>query len=78
MVERCAFHARELGKALETQTQADRVITAVCNYDLIPATKALMEAMGFDVGNATFPMTRYNAEEKAAIVADARAAGLNI
>ena len=70
-----AFHADEKDRAREVQMKADRVIKAVCNYDLIPATKALMEEMGFDAGNATFPMTRYNAEQKKQIIADAYAAG---
>ena len=70
-----AFHAGEIDHAREVQIAADRVIKAVCNYDLIPATKALVEEMGFDVGNATFPMTRYNAEQKKEIVKDCRAAG---
>jgi hypothetical protein len=44
----------------------------------IPATKVVLEAMGFAVGNAAFPMKRYTAEQKAEIVARLRAAGLEI
>ena len=70
-----AFHAGEQAQAQKVQMTTDRVIKAVCQYDLIPATKALMEHMGFAVGNATFPLTCYNEQSKAKIVADARAAG---
>ena len=73
-----AFHAGEISVAQRVQTETDRVITAVCNYPLIPATKALLEAMGFDVGDATFPMARLDAAQKAALLADSRAAGLKI
>ena len=73
-----AFHAGEISVAQRVQTETDRVIKAVCNYPLIPATKALLEAMGFDVGNATFPMARLDAAKKAALLADSRAAGLKI
>lgn len=49
------------------QAKADRVISALLKYKIIPATKVILEGMGFAVGNATFPMKRYSEEEKAAI-----------
>ena len=71
-----AFCAGDIAAAQREQTETDRIIHAVCQYALIPATKAIMEAKGFDVGNATFPMKRYNAAEKAAMVKEFQAAGL--
>lgn len=70
------FKNGDIVKAQEMQTKANRVISALLNYKIIPATKVVMEAMGFDVGNATFPMKRYTAEQKAKIVADFKEAGL--
>ena len=48
------------------------------NYKIIPAAKAVLEAQGYAVGNATFPMKRYSDEEKAIIVAQMKEAGLKI
>ncbi len=71
-----AFKAGDRKAAQKAQNQADRVIEALQKYTLIPATKAAVEAMGFAVGNATFPMRRYTEAEKKQIVADLKAAGL--
>lgn len=62
--------------ALETQKKADNIISAVINYKLIPAIKVILEDMGFEVGNAAFPMKRYTAEDKKKIIADVKSAGL--
>ena len=73
------FHAGKAAEAQEWQTKANRVIrTLITDYMGIPATKAILEAMGYAVGDAAFPMKHYTAEEKAKIVADMRAAGLKI
>jgi dihydrodipicolinate synthase/N-acetylneuraminate lyase len=64
--------------ALEAQTVADRIIYAMLSHGNIPPTRAILEAQGFDVGNATFPARRYTDEQKAKIIADMRAAGLEI
>ncbi len=64
-----SFRSHQLQAAQQAQAQADRIIAALLQYPLIPATKAVLEQMGFDVGLATFPMKRYSADEKAAIFA---------
>jgi hypothetical protein len=46
------------------QNKADRIIAEAKNFRAIPAAKAMLEKMGFDVGNATFPMKRYTDEQK--------------
>lgn len=74
-----SFKRGDMKTAHEWQTKADRVIHAlITDYMTIPATKVVLEAMGFAVGNAAFPMKRYTAEQKAEIVARLRAAGLEI
>lgn len=76
-IYRC-FMCKDIKGAQLAQTKADRVIAAVQKYKLIPATKAILEQMGFAVGNATFPMKRYSSEQKKNIIADVREAGLSI
>lgn len=73
-----AFKNGDIQKAQELQTKANRVISVLLKYKIIPATKAVVEAMGYDVGNAAFPMKRYTNEQKAQIVAEFKAAGLEL
>lgn len=69
------FKKGDIKTAQAAQTEADKIIAVLKRYKTIPATKALVEAMGFDVGNATFPMKRYTAEQKVKLVADFESAG---
>ena len=74
-----SFKRGDIASAQSYQVKADRIIhELITDYMGIPATKAVLEAMGFAVGDCTFPMKRYSADEKAKIVARIRAAGLNI
>ena len=72
------FMRGDLETAREYQTRAIRIISVLLSYKIIPATKAVLEAQGYEVGNATFPMKRYSDAEKATIVEQMRAAGLKI
>lgn len=72
------FKANNIDKAREAQTKADRIINALLKYKGIPATKVVLEEMGFAVGNSVFPMKRYTDSEKAEIISDMRKAGLDI
>ena len=72
------FVKGDLETAREYQTRAIRIISVLLSYKIIPAAKAVLEAQGYAVGNATFPMKRYSNEEKAAIVEQMKAAGLKI
>ena len=72
------FKAGDMKAALEAQTVADRIIYAMLSHGNIPPTRAILEQMGFEVGNATYPARRYTPAEKAKIIADMRAAGLEI
>ena len=69
-----SFMARDIEKAQCEQARANRLIAKILNYELIPALKAVMEDMGFAVGNATFPMKRYSIEQKKAIALEIREA----
>ena len=72
------FKRGDIKSAQAVQTEANKIIAKLRRYKTIPATKALVEAMGFEVGNATFPMKRYTDEQKAALVADFKSAGWEI
>ena len=70
------FMKGDLETARKYQTRAIRIISVLLNYKIIPAAKAVLEAQGYAVGNATFPMKRYSDAEKATIVAEMKEAGL--
>ena len=72
------FTKGDLETAREYQTRAIRIISVLLSYKIIPAAKAVLEAQGYAVGNATFPMKRYTEAEKATIVSQMKAAGLKI
>ena len=72
------FMKGDLVAAREYQTRAIRIISVLLNYKIIPAAKVVLEAQGYAVGNATYPMKRYSDEEKAIIVAQMKEAGLKI
>ena len=72
------FMKGDLETAREYQTRAIRIISVLLSYKIIPAAKVVLEAQGYAVGNATFPMKRYSDEEKATIVEQMRTAGLKI
>ncbi len=72
------FMAGNLEKAREYQIRATRIISVLLSYKIIPAAKAVLEAQGYAVGNATYPMKRYSDAEKATLVAQMKQAGLLI
>ena len=72
------FKNGDIGQAHQEQMRADRVISVLLKYKTIPVTKVILEAMGFAVGNAAFPMKRYSQAEKEMILSDFQNAGLVI
>ncbi len=62
-------------EALEIQKKVNKVINVLVKHKVIPATKAVLEYMGFEVGDASFPMTSYSIEDKKKIVSEVLAAG---
>jgi N-acetylneuraminate lyase len=73
-----AFRSGDVAAAQTHQTQADRVINQILRWKVIPAVKVILTAMGYEVGNGTFPMTRYSEREKQEILAAVQSAGLVI
>lgn len=72
------FKAGNMAEALAYQKKADRIIAAILKWKVIPAIKVILNARGYKVGEAAFPMTRYTEEQKAQILTDMREAGLEI
>lgn len=72
------FVAGDMEGAYAYQQRACRVISALEGEPIIPAAKVLLEEMGYDVGQATFPMKRYSETERKSIIEKVKAAGLCI
>jgi len=70
------FKTGDMAAAQEAQIKADRIIRALLRNKTIPATKAVLEMMGYNVGNAVFPNKRYNDADKQRIFNELKAAGL--
>lgn len=69
------YKAGDMQKALEYQKKADKVVGVLIKYKAIPATKAVLEYMGFDVGYPVFPMKHFSSEQKAQIIKEVKEAG---
>lgn len=70
------FRAGNMDLARQAQCEADRLISVLLGGMVIPATKAVLERMGYAVGNASFPMKRYTERQKDELFAAMKAAGL--
>jgi N-acetylneuraminate lyase len=69
------FKAGELDKALEVQMKVNDVIRIMLERELIPSVKCATKFMGIDVGEGTYPMKRYTAEEAEKLEKDLKAIG---
>ena len=73
-----SFKNGKIEEAQMWQNKADRVIAVLHKYMTIPASKVILEEMGFAVGNATFPMKRYSDSERKKMIQEFRDAGLPV
>ena len=69
------FRGGNMAGALEKQKRADKIINVMLRYSVIPVCKMILEEMGIEVGNASFPMTRYTREEREKIKSELVDAG---
>ena len=67
--------AGETDKALKVQMKVNDVIGLMIRSELIPSVKLAVKFMGIDVGEGTFPMKRFTAEEAAKYESDLKALG---
>lgn len=72
------FVAGDIAKAQEMQTKVNRIVNVLLQHEIIPSVKVVLEKMGYEVGNASFPMKRYTEEEKEVMISKYREAGLDI
>lgn len=73
------FQKGDLKAAQAAQYEADKIIGVLSGrYSVVPATKAILEKQGYNVGNATFPMKRFSDETKEKMFSELREAGLKI
>ena len=59
-----SFMQGNIKKAMNYQMKICKTVDAFNGEPIIPASKAILGCMGYNVGNATFPMKRYNKKEK--------------
>ena len=69
------YKAGNMKRALEVQKKTDKVVGVLIKYGAIQATKVVLECMGFEVGDATFPMKAYPSEMKKQIFKEVLDAG---
>ena len=70
-----AHKAGDFKTALETQLKINRVLTVLCRYKVIPAVKAALGFMGYDVGDAAFPWESFDDTRRSALKAELAAEG---
>ena len=70
-----SFQSGNIEQAREAQKKADKIIRVILKYSVIPVVKAVLEERGIEVGNASFPMVKYTAEQRKQIIADMTQAG---
>ena len=59
-----------IDKAREYQMKIDRVINCMFKHSCLPATKEMCRFMGFDVGDASFPLKQFTDADRMALKAD--------
>ena len=72
-----SFHQGDFRTAQSHQTYVNRIIEVLKCYGVLPASKVIMEQLGFPVGNCVFPMRRHTQEQRAALIADLEKAGFS-
>lgn len=61
--------------ARKMQSKINRVIEVLCRFEAISATKFMCGLLGFDTGNAVYPLRQYTNEEKRLIEKELKEAG---
>ena len=64
------FKAGNVDKANEIQRKINRVINCMFNHECISATKEMCGFLGYNVGNATYPLKQFTDADRAALKAD--------
>lgn len=59
-----SFLSGNIKQAMDYQTKVSKTVASFNGEPIIPASKAVLECMGYNVGNAAFPMKRYSVDER--------------
>ena len=70
-----AVQSGDIAKAQQIQYKVNRATMVMLKHECIPAVKHICTMMGFDAGNATFPMTAMTPDKIAALEKDLLAEG---
>ncbi|MBR6744763.1 MAG: dihydrodipicolinate synthase family protein [Clostridia bacterium] len=70
-----SFSVGNIEQAREAQKKADKIIRVILKYSVIPVVKMVLEERGFEVGDASFPMVKYDEKQRKQILSDLKAAG---
>ena len=71
----CEAISGQLNEARATQAKINRVIDVMGKFEAISAAKLMCELLGFQVGDAVYPLRRYTAEEKVLIEKELKKVG---
>lgn len=70
-----AFKKGDMEQARQMQRQVNKVIDVLIRHNTIPTIKFTLEMLGFEAGEATYPMVRFSEEEKQQIKKDLEVVG---
>ncbi len=73
-----AFRAGDIEGARKAQTVVSTIVDELIKYNVVLATKVILEAKGYDVNHPLYPMHDYTPEEKAEMLANFQKAGLKL
>ena len=73
-----AFRAGDMEAARKAQTVVSTIVDELIKYNVVLATKVILEAKGYDVNHPLYPMHDYTPEEKADMLANLQKAGLKL
>ena len=73
-----AFRAGDIEGARKAQTVVSTIVDELIKYNVVLATKVILEAKGYDVNHPLYPMHDYTPEQKAEMLANLQKAGLNL
>jgi N-acetylneuraminate lyase len=73
-----AFRAGDMEGARKAQTVVSTIVDELIKYNVVLATKVILEAKGYDVNHPLYPMHDYTPEQKAEMLANLQKAGLKL
>lgn len=69
------FQSGDIDKARQMQMTVNRIVSVFIKNNVIPTVKLALESQGFEVGNATYPITQFSSHEKERILIELKQAG---